>query len=831
MKAVVMAGGEGSRLRPLTIGRPKPMVPLVNKPIMSHILELLKYHDITDVVATLQYLPDYIQDFYGSGLSMDMNLKYSVEEIPLGTAGSVRHASDFLDTDEPFVVISGDALTDFDLAQAIEDHKQKGAVATLVLYHTANPLEYGVVVTDGEGRITQFLEKPSWGEVISDTVNTGIYILNPEVLDDIPQKQPYDFSKDLFPKLLGKGAALYGYIASGYWCDVGNLQEYRRACGDLLAGKVKGEDLGHHIGGGIWTGEDVEIAPDAHLYGPIYLGNEVKVKGGVVIHGPASIRDYTVVDDRSHIDRSYIWRNCYIGEAVELRGAIVARQCTLRSKSVVFEGAVIGNSNIIGEGSVIHSGVKIWPGKEVESGATVRSSIIWGSQGRRSLFARYGVTGVVNVDLSPEFCAGLGAAFGATLPKGAVVTINRDPHNSSRMLKRAIISGLLSAGINVRDVQDKPIPVARYHTRVTEAVAGIHVRLSPYDQRVVDIRFFDSDGLNLSKDAERNIERVFAREDFRRAYLDDVGTIEYPPQVTEHYTRDFLAKVDTEAIRGATFKIVLNYAFATAEVLGPILDRLEVDAVPLNARVVPEKMSVQPDEFFLGLRQMATITAALERDLGIQTDVAGEKIFVVDDQGNILADKVLAVSLASLVMDIHGGGTVIVPVNQPTVYERLAQQYGCQVVRCKVDRASLIQAANGEGVILALDGTGHYIFPAFQPVPDGLMAAAKLLELLAKKGEKLSAIVQGLPPWYVSHGRVTCPWEAKGTVMRLLNQEYKNSNVDVTDGIKIVLDECEWVLILPDPDKPVFHISAESRSSGQSQELVGKYSRIVEGLQ
>ncbi|MCC7352623.1 MAG: mannose-1-phosphate guanyltransferase, partial [Anaerolineae bacterium] len=648
----------------------------------------------------------------------------------------------------------------------------------------------------------------------------------------IPDNHPFDFSKDLFPLMLRRGDPLYGYISEGYWCDVGNMTEYVRACSDLLAGKVQVGEMGKHIGGGIWTGEGVEIAPDAQLYGPIYLGTEVKVKGGVVIHGPTAIRDYTIVDNRAHIDRSFVWRNCYIGEAVELRGAVVAKQTTFKAKSVAFEGVVVGDNCVIGEGAILHAGIKLWPGKEIESGATVRSSIIWGSQGRRVLFGRFGVTGVVNVDLTPEFCARLGAAFGATLPKGSVVTLNRDPHDSPRMLKRAIISGLPSAGVHVQDLRSQPIPVARYYTRVSGAAGGVHVRLSPYDQRVVDIRFMDKNGLNLSKDAERSIERVYFREDFRRAYLNDVGTIDYAPQVEERYTEGFLAAVDAEMIRSAGFKVVVDYAHApSSQVLAPILEQLGVDVVPLNARIHKDKMSVLPEEFSASLRQMATIVQALGKDLGVQLDVGGEKIFIADERGAVLTDRVAAAAMVSLALQAQGGGTVVVPVDQSQVFETLAARYKGKIARCKVDIASVMQASGRRGVLMALDGTGNYIFPAFQTAPDGLMAVAKLLQYLAHCGQSLSKVVAELPPIHISHGRVSCPWEEKGKVMRLLNEQYKNYRADNTDGIKVFISDSDWVLVLPDPDKPMFHVTAESTSPTSARELVDKYSRIVEGLQ
>ena len=301
MKAVVMAGGEGSRLRPLTIERPKPMVPIVDKNVMTHIIDLLKKHGITDIVVTVQYLANTIQEAFGDGEGFGVNIQYSLEETPLGTGGSVKNAQEYLD--DTFLVISGDAMTDFDLTAIIKYHREKKAIATLTLYHVPNPLEYGVVILDETGHVRQFQEKPSWGEVFSDTINTGIYVLEPKALDYFPSGKVFDFSQDLFPLLLKNGDPIYGYVATGYWTDVGSFQEYMRACADVLYGRIRlTEPIGRNIGGDIFVKEDVQIAPDAQLYGPIYLGRGVQIKGGVEIHGPTVIRDDTIIDSHAFIE-------------------------------------------------------------------------------------------------------------------------------------------------------------------------------------------------------------------------------------------------------------------------------------------------------------------------------------------------------------------------------------------------------------------------------------------------------------------------------------------------------------------------------------------------
>jgi mannose-1-phosphate guanylyltransferase/phosphomannomutase len=806
------------------------MVPLVSKPVMAHILDHLKRQGITEVVVTLHFMPEVLQSYFGDGHSLGMKIHYAIEETPLGTAGSVKNAQEFLD--EPFIIISGDAVTDLDLQEIVDFHKAKQSEATLTLFRVPNPLEYGVIITDADGKITQFLEKPSWGEVISDTVNTGIYVIDPSVLDLIEEGVSTDWSKDVFPQLLESGRPLYGYITDGYWTDVGDIGEYMRATGDVLYHRAQTEEVGKHIGGDVWVGDEVEIAPDAQLYGPIFLGNEVKVKGGVIIHGPSVIRDSTILDNRVHIDRSIIWRNCYIGEGAEIRGGIIGRQCIIKSKAVIFEGAVVGDNSIVGEGAVLHANVKIWPEKEIEPGATVKTSIIWGARGRRVLFGRFGVTGVVNVDLTPEFAAKMGAAYGASLRKGSIVTINRDPHRSPRMIKRAVISGLPSAGIHAHDVRSVPIPVARYYTRATDAAGGVHVRLSPFDQRVVDIRFFDGQGGNLSKNAERGIERIFFREDFRRVYLDEIGTIQYAPRVIETYTDGFMAAINVEVIRQAQFKIVADYAYApTSEVLSPILGRLGVEDVPLAAHVDGEKMSLLLDEFDQALEELAIITGALNTHLGVRLDVGGEKLFLVDHKGRSVPGIVASAAMATLALKANQGGTIVVPVNMPTLFDEIADEHGGTVLRCKAGPQALMQMAEQENVIMATDGTGNFCFPEFHPAIDGLIATAKLLEYLATQQTSLSSVVDSLPDFHMAQQEVSCPWEAKGTVMRLLNQQYKDRRAELIDGIKIVLGDREWVLVLPDPDFPKFHVYAEARSEKEAQELASRYVRIVEGLQ
>jgi mannose-1-phosphate guanylyltransferase/phosphomannomutase len=253
IKGVIMSGGVGTRLRPLTCHLPKPMVPIFNKPVMEYGINLLKKYGINDIAVTLCYLPKIITDYFGDGSEFNVNINYYIEDRPLGTGGSVKNAHEFFDN--TIVVISGDAFTNIDLGKAHNFHKEKGSKATLILSREPVPLEYGVVITDDNGKIIRFLEKPSWGEVFSDTINTGIYILEPEVLDYYKQGENFDFSKDLFPRLLRDNVPMYGYITEEYWCDVGDLNTYIETHVDVLSDEKKHYLLGKEQGKGIWIGE------------------------------------------------------------------------------------------------------------------------------------------------------------------------------------------------------------------------------------------------------------------------------------------------------------------------------------------------------------------------------------------------------------------------------------------------------------------------------------------------------------------------------------------------------------------------------------------------
>ena len=331
-----MAGGEGTRLRPLTSNQPKPMVPIVGKPCIEHIIELARKHGFGEVIVTLAFLPQAIRSYLGDGSSLGIEIEYSVEESPLGTAGSVGLAGDRLD--ETFLVISGDALCDFDLTDLIRFHREKGAAATIALKSVENPLEFGIVVTDSDGRVERFLEKPSWSQVFSDTINTGVYVVEPDVLKHVPTDRPYDFSKELFPLMLEMGRPVYGYVAEGYWQDIGNLTQYRQANFDALDARVALEIPGVRIRGNVFVGEGVEIDDFDRIEAPAFVGNYCRIGADATV-GPYSVLGSSVtLRERARTVSTIVDGSTHIGRSCLIENAIVGRNCDIRSHVRIHEG-------------------------------------------------------------------------------------------------------------------------------------------------------------------------------------------------------------------------------------------------------------------------------------------------------------------------------------------------------------------------------------------------------------------------------------------------------------------------------------------------------------
>lgn len=830
MRAVLMAGGSGTRLRPLTCDLPKPMVPVLNRPIAEHIINLLKRHNITEIIATLHYLPDVMRDYFQDGSEFGVQMTYAVEEDqPLGTSGCVKNIAELLDT--TFLVISGDSITDFNLTEAIKYHKQKQSKATLILTHVPDPMEFGVVITDKDGRIRRFLEKPSSGEIFSDTVNTGTYILEPEVLDYLRENEESDFSKDLFPLLLEKDEPMYGFIAEGYWCDVGHLDAYRDAQYDGLHKKVKLEFPYEERSPGLWIGQNTYIDPTANIETPVLIGNNCRIGSRVQIDGGSVIGDNVTIAADADIKRPVIWNGAIIGEEAHLRACVAARGVRVDRRAHVLEGAVVGPLSSVGEEAQVSPNVRVWPSKKIEAGATLNINLIWGQSAQRNLFGQRGVSGLANIDITPEFAVKLGAAYGSTLKPGSSVTVSRDQRSISRMVSRSLIAGLMSVGVHIHNLEATAIPLARAVIPTLSVAGGIHVRLHPERADSMLIEFFDEKGINISKPREKKIEGAYFKEDFRRAQIQEIGNMAYPSQVLELYNNAYENNLNTQAIYHSRAKVVIDYVYAVAgAVLPQLLAKYGCDAVVLNASLNQTPPGNEERENLLF--QLGHVVEALRANFGVQVSANGEQLILVDDSGNLIRGEILTAVMVDMVLTGNPRSTVVVPVHSSGAVEQIARRHDGKVVRTKANPTALMEACQAyPNVVIGGSGEMGFIFPQLHPGFDAMFCIGKLIEMLTLQERSLAHIRSEIPRVAHRQYSLRCPWTVKGALMRHLVEIHPAENLELIDGVKIFdRGSDSWVLVLPDAGEPLVHIFANSNDPDWVDEHLREYRHRIQAF-
>jgi mannose-1-phosphate guanylyltransferase/phosphomannomutase len=828
MKAVILAGGEGTRLRPLTSNQPKPMMPIVNVPMMEHIVRLLGRHGFDDIVVTVAFLANHIRNYFGDGSDFGVQMRYASEESPLGTAGSVRNAMDELT--ETFLVISGDVLTDVDLSAVVDAHRAQHAFASIALKRVENPVEFGIVITREDGTIDRFLEKPTWGEVFSDTINTGIYVLEPGVFDFIPAGEVVDFSGDVFPTVLEKGGKLYGHVVDGYWEDVGTLEAYRSAHEDILDGRVQIDVPGFQVRERVWLGENTDVSPDVVLEGPVLIGDNCRIESGAVLRPYTVLGDDVVVKADAHVERSVVHDHVYIGPSTRIRGAVLGRASDIRDGVRIEEGVVVGDESFIGAEAIINPSVKIYPFKSVDPGALVTSSIVWETRGARTLFGRRGVRGLANVDVTSEVAVRLAMAYGTALKKGSVVCTSRDTSRSARALKRAFIAGLNLSGVHVMDLELATVPVTRFQVRSERAQGGITVRLAPNDPDSVEIRFLDEKGGDIDEGTQRRIERLLYREDFRRAFAGDIGDIGFPPRAMEYYTAALEHSVDAARLQRRGFKVVLDYSFGAVSFVMPnVLPKIGATVLGVNPYATTAGIAGHGEDLETRLKTMGDLVRTSGSDLGFVFDAEGECATIVDDLGTTLTNEQALLALVSLVAEVIPGARIALPVSVSQVAQQIANAAGASIVWTKLSAAHLMEVSNEGGIDFAASQEGGFIWPTFLPAYDAAATLVHLLDLLAASERSLSAVVAGIPEPHIVHESVPTPWERKGTVMRGALERAKDQELVLVDGVKILYPD-GWALVLPDPELPVTHVWAEGPSDADSRRLVAIHAGHVAEL-
>ncbi len=765
MKAVIMAGGSGKRLRPLTCTVPKPMARLSGKPVIEHILTLLKNNGFDEACITLGYLADNIEHHFENGFS-SMKLSFAREDEPLGTAGSVRNAAD--GWGETFLVISGDAICDFNLSELMRIHKESGVLASIVAAKVNDPREYGVIMTDSNGRVSGFIEKPSWSQAVSGLVNTGIYILEPECLDMIEKGKFLDFSKDIFPLMMQKSTEIGCICADGYWCDIGNIEAYLQCQRDIFDGKVNLEF--QSVSKGIFSPEKLKRG-DYSIVEPVFIGRNVEISKGCVIGPYAVIDDGAFVDSNCRVRHSVVLENTCIASEVSLTGALVCQGASIKRGVSMFEGSVVGAGSVVGENASISPNCLVWPGKVISESACVNTNVKYGSI-KGEMLSDGCVCENSAAYLSAETCLKLGEAVGSTRRK-IKAGVGFDGLKASEPLSLAVKSGLLSTGAGVWDFGACFEAQMNFFTACCGLDCGIFIKSG--EER--SLKICSEGGLPLTGYFEREIEAKMSRSEFRYVKDEEVGECMHMSAVKMIYRQELL------------------------------------DTAPNGLE---------------GVRaQMQSVNAAVEETANevasiLGLDTSGGPVFNISESGcNVSAQmKENVVDSDTLLViccidEMKKGNDIAVAYDAPELLDRLADAYNCRVLRYL---SSPADCADGEARKLG----GNQCF-----VRDGLFTAFKVLSIIKNRNKTLEELVKELPDRYYIRKTIESAVNPSRLVAMFPDDGIRISNKK--EGIKLVRENGS-LLIVPTAGGGKFRVFAESVSSEYAKELFDGFEELLSTL-
>jgi mannose-1-phosphate guanylyltransferase/phosphomannomutase len=787
VKAVIMAGGEGQRLRPLTCSVPKPMVPMLNRPVMEYSVDLLKKHGIYHIATTLQYLPDVIMDHFKDGEESGVTMRHYIEQTPLGTAGSVKNAQEFLD--ERFVVLSGDAITDIDLSEAVAFHQKRGALATIVLKQVDIPLEYGLVMTDQQGRIERFLEKPGWGEVFCDYANTGIYILEPEVLDGIQQGVKTDFAKDVFPALLENNSPLYAYVADGYWCDIGSIDQYLSCQWDILDGKC---DVSLHasLQNGVYVEQGVNTA-GVSIQPPCYIAHGAHLEPG------AKIGEYSVIGRNAKvlcgadIKRSVLYDQSIVAQGAMLRGAVLCEGAEADRGSMLYEGAVAGAYSVIGEKAQLMPRVRVWPQKLIEGGAVLRDNVIWGAHKKRILITAGRMSGRIGMDWTAEFACALGCALGAVAPD--TIALAHDGDTGSAMLYHALCAGILSTGANAYRFEDSILPALKLGIRAFKAQKGVYIRYKP-ENALHEIEFLDEHALSSSRRIEKTIEDAFDRRTYQ--FAEHPGKTLHNRSLTPHYVE--------------TASLIAGKAEGRSIVLGASCPNTKKAANSLFDRMGCKVWLVDAQ------KDIPFKVRATESSLGIWLHT--DELCLYDETGAQVEPTHVRMLPMLLQMDFSTQD-VVMPVGMPDeLYERFKKRGAVKMEKACGD---LWLKAYYEGTEQNMQSQDLLCMLHTDP----LFLCACLFNVLSARNTGVRSLLQDMQGIHMSSEPVACSCKDIGKIMRSF-YEHTHADKDMPEGVKISHEQ-GWAALLPQSESNGMRLVTQGMSEEYAQELADFYQHRI----
>ncbi len=821
-----MAGGFGTRIQPLTNSMPKPMLPICNIPMMEHTMRKLVEIGIKDMVVLLYFKPNIIKNYFGDGSRIGANIEYVLPSEDYGTAGAVGCAREFLDS--TFIIVSGDLVSDFDFEAIIEHHFNIESKLTITLTSVANPLQFGVVITDENGKIEKFLEKPSWGEVFSDTINTGIYVIEPEILEYIPKEDNFDFAKDLFPLLMEKGIDLMSCYAKGYWRDVGNPESYREVHEDIFKHsfdfKIVGEKI-EYSDGELYTRGKSSIDPTAQIIDTVIVGNGVKIGKNVKLHN-AVIGDNVTIEEDTKIKNSVIWRDVKIGKKCVFDYSVICNDNIIEDMVEAKAGVILAEGCEVGKLTKFNQDVTIWPNKKIQSASVVNKSVVWGSKYKNSIFENGRVSGKSNIEISCEMSCQLAEAFAAQLPVGSTVIVARDHSKSARMLKRAFLGGLLSGGINIIDIKAMPPAVLRYNLGKDEKLsAGVYFRQNMFDPTSVEFTFFTEEGLRIDTDMAKSIEKAFFQQKYRRVAYDKIGKIHesYIHNIEEchNYKNALQNTIDHHIIKKNGFRVVVDLMYGgTKDIYPEIMSELQIDNIILNAYTDYQKMANMINVEKKSKEDTSRIVKHLGFDVGFLMYPNGQRLGIISDKGEVL-NKIQGLFVVLYLLDLETKdkkATVFLPSWAPDLMDGIFKNLIIQRGKYANFKAKKLKHYD---LIATIDG--NFAFSEFSLHRDAIYASLKIMEMLSRSGMKISNIIKKFDEFYFYHKKIECTQAQKGLAMRKFLKIAKLKKSSTVDGVKIWENDSDWVLMVPDQFDDILHLYIQAKTKQEGEDILKIY--------
>lgn len=763
MKAIIMAGGDGTRLRPVSSNKPKPMVELFDRPVLEHQLELLKRNEITEACLTLKYLPHMITEHFVGGEDFGMRLDYRIEAEALGTAGGVLNCSDFIGEDD-FIVISGDCVCDFDLRAIIEFHRKNKAEITLALYSHPEPLEYGLVVTDEEGRIERFIEKPAWDSVLTDQINTGIYVISSAVLKEIPRGVAYDFGRDMFPKLLRDGRALYGVKCSGYWCDIGSPGAYLKCCTDMLNGLVRIDTGAPEIKSGVRS--HTQMPEGAVVSPPVYIGKNAVIDKGAKIGPNAVIGAASVIGAGAVVSNSVV-NGAVINENADLEGAIVCRGASVGRGVTLCEGAVIGEGCVVGDNSLVSAGVKLWPDRQVPAGTYVKNNITHGMLKSGPVFTKPGViTGETGVTITAETCLELGAAAS----KLGRVGIGWHGGEAARVMADIMGCGVNAAGGELLRYDGGFSSLAAYTGTAFELPVTVFIEER---KEKLDITFFGKDGGKISREAERKLEASAGAS--LSATAGQIGHVTSVTGLSEAYI--------AAAVRHARAVRNVSGTFSAAVTgVGAENRALKAALTALGCTLHEKRAGIPAFE-------------AMDGGMTLQAE---------DEDGRKLSKEQVTV-LVALIEFMNGRKELAVPYDAPNILDFLASEHDAKLLR------------------VGRDPKADELYIRQMIMRDGVFAGTSICAWLFGKNEKLSQLRLRIPRFTTVTREIPLQGE-RGAVMRAMAAYGSEMAAEMAAGLRLDTGR-GFVHISPMRERSALRIRSESENEETAEELCVEFER------